>query len=153
MGVDFSRLRPANARDRRPWHGSAFIVEALLLLVFLVASLAVIMQVIGGAHERGSEADHLSNAVVLASNDAEKFAAGPAEGDLSTTFALVDGMLVEAAPGDAEGAERYSVARTVQAHAEQAGTLYEAHIEVSSDGEVVYQVDTARYVPDGRARR
>ena len=45
MGIDLSRLRRGNDHDRRPWHGAAFIVEALVLLVFLIASLAVIMQV------------------------------------------------------------------------------------------------------------
>ena len=43
MGIDLSRLRRGNDHDRRPWHGAAFIVEALVLLVFLIASLAVIM--------------------------------------------------------------------------------------------------------------
>ena len=37
-------------------------------------------------------------------------------------------------------------------HAEAAGTLYEAHIQVSSDGEVLYELDTARYVSEGVAR-
>lgn len=55
MGIDLSRLRRGNDHDRRPWHGAAFIVEALVLLVFLIASLAVIMQVIAGAHERSSK--------------------------------------------------------------------------------------------------
>ena len=55
MGIDLSRLRRGNDHDRRPWHGAAFIVEALVLLVFLIASLAVIMQVIAGAHERSIE--------------------------------------------------------------------------------------------------
>ena len=48
MGIDLSRLRRGNDHDRRPWHGAAFIVEALVLLVFLIASLAVIMQVTSG---------------------------------------------------------------------------------------------------------
>ena len=34
MGIDLSRLRRGNDHDRRPWHGAAFIVEALVLLVF-----------------------------------------------------------------------------------------------------------------------
>ena len=71
MGIDLSRLRRGNDHDRRPWHGAAFIVEALVLLVFLIASLAVIMQVIAGAHERSIEADRLSNAIILASRSEE----------------------------------------------------------------------------------
>lgn len=154
MAIDLSRLRRNSAHDRRPWHGSAFIVEALVLLVFLIASLAVLMQVIGGAHERGEDADRLSNAIILASNDAEAFAADPTSGDTEAVYALVDGELVEDAGGDASGqADRYEVTRSVQAQAENAGTLYEAHIEVESDGAVVYQVDTARYVSDEGVRR
>ena len=85
MGIDLSRLRRGNDHDRRPWHGATFIVEALVLLVFLIASLAVIMQVIAGAHERSIEADRLSNAIILASNDAEAFAADPTSGGRKKT--------------------------------------------------------------------
>lgn len=94
MGIDLSRLRRGNDHDRRPWHGAAFIVEALVLLVFLIASLAVIMQVIAGAHERSIEADRLSNAIILASNDAEAFAADPTSGNTGGEYVLVDGQLV-----------------------------------------------------------
>ena len=92
MGIDLSRLRRGNDHDRRPWHGAAFIVEALVLLVFLIASLAVIMQVIAGAHERSIEADRLSNAIILASNDAEAFAADPTSGNTGGEYVLVDGQ-------------------------------------------------------------
>lgn len=147
MAVDLSRLRGGNARDRRPWHGAAFIMESLVLLVFLVASLAVIMQLMGGAHERGTDADELSNAVVLASNDAEAFAADPTNGNRTATFSLVNDELVELADvGDTATAHRYDVTRTVQQHDESAGTLYEARIEVACDGRVVYGIDTSRYV-------
>lgn len=154
MPIDLSRLRHGSVHDRRPWHGSAFIVEALVLLVFLIASLAVLMQVIGGAHERGEDADRLSNAIILASNDAETFAADPTAGDLVTTYALVNGELIVEAGNDApERADRYDVTRTVQAQAQQTGTLYEAHIEVTSDDVIVYQVDTARYVSNEGVQR
>ena len=154
MDIDLSRLRHSSAHDRRPWHGSAFIVEALVLLVFLIASLAVLMQVIGGAHERGEDADRLSNAIILASNDAEAFSADPTVGDLITTYALVDDELVVEAGNDATAsADRYDVTRTVQAQAQQAGILYEAHIEVTSDDAIVYQVDTARYVSNEGVQR
>ena len=77
MGIDLSRLRRGNDHDRRPWHGAAFIVEALVLLVFLIASLAVIMQVIAGAHERSIEADRLSNAIKMCIRDSVR--ASPSE--------------------------------------------------------------------------
>lgn len=154
MALDLSRLRRSSVHDRRPWHGAAFIVESLVLLVFLMASLAVLMQVMGNAHERGIEADKLSNAIILASNDAETFAADPTTGDRTAQFSLVDGELVELTGAeDAAGAERYEVERTVQQHAEKAGTLYEAHIEVSSGGNAVYEVNTSRYVSGEEVQR
>jgi hypothetical protein len=154
MALDLSRLRRSSVHDRRPWHGAAFIVESLVLLVFLMASLAVLMQVMGNAHERGIEADKLSNAIILASNDAETFAADPTTGDRTAQFSLVDGELVEltGAEGAASG-ERYEVERTVQQHTEKAGTLYEAHIEVSSGGNAVYEVNTSRYVSGEEVQR
>lgn len=148
MAIDLTRLRgsESNVRDRRPWHGAAFIMESLVLLVFLVGSLAVLMQVMGGAHARGTEADELSNAVILASNDAEAFAADPSSGNRTTEFVLVDNKPVDSAGENADEADFYTVTRAVQKSAEKAGTLYEAHIEVTSEDALVYEVDTARYV-------
>lgn len=123
-----ARLRRPSERDRRPWHGAAFIVEALVLLTFLVASVAVTVQVMGASHERGTAAGELSAAVVMASNDAEAFAADPTTGDLA---ASEDG---------------YELTRTVEQEATDAGTLYRAHIAVARDGAIVYELDTARYV-------
>ena len=155
MALDLSRLRRSSVHDRRPWHGAAFIVESLVLLVLPHGLRSpVLMQVMGNAHERGIEADKLSNAIILASNDAETFAADPTTGDRTAQFSLVDGELVEltGAEGAASG-ERYEVERTVQQHTEKAGTLYEAHIEVSSGGNAVYEVNTSRYVSGEEVQR
>lgn len=178
MALDLSQLRSVNTQGRRSWHGAAFIVESLALLAFLVTALAVVIQLMGVAHERGVEASHLSNAI-LASNDAEAFAADPTSGSSEAQFTEDNGTLVslEEATAEAEagadagadgagtadgetgtagsadaGATVYRVERTVSDHAEAAGTLYEAHIQVSSDGEVLYELDTARYVSEGVAR-
>ena len=50
MKIDFSHMR-SHARDDRPWHGAALVVEALVLLAFIVASLAIITQLLAGAHQ------------------------------------------------------------------------------------------------------
>lgn len=135
MGIDLSRLRRGNDHDRRPWHGAAFIVEALVLLVFLIASLAVIMQVIAGAHERSIEADRLSNAIILASNDAEAFAADPTSGNTGGEYVLVDGQLVQPeGPIDVLDKSVYDLTRIVEAQSQPGGTLYTAHIYVSCGG-------------------
>lgn len=177
MAFDLSQLRSVNTQGRRSWHGAAFIVESLALLAFLVTALAVVIQLMGVAHERGVEASHLSNAIILASNDAEAFAADPTSGSSEAQFTEDNGTLVSLEEATAEadadagadgageadgeagtvgsadaGVTVYRVERTVSDHAETAGTLYEAHIQVSSDGEILYELDTARYVSEGVAR-
>ena len=59
------------------WPGAAFIVEALLLLVFLTGSLAVLMNLNAEADRIGRESADLMDGLVLASNVAEEFAADP----------------------------------------------------------------------------
>lgn len=113
------------------WHGAAFVVEALLLLVFLAFALAVFMQLFGAAHSRGTEERQLTQAVLLAANDAETFAAAPQAGTETTTF------------------DAYVVEREVKAERSQSGTLYRAFITVVCEGQPVYELESARYVSDG----
>ena len=58
---------------------AAFLVEALLLLVFLIASLAVFMQMFSASLNRAEQARELTAAVAAASDTAERFAAYPAQ--------------------------------------------------------------------------
>ena len=166
MAVDLSRMARTGTdagtgtRSRRPWHGAAFIVESLVLLAFLMTALAIMAQLMGAAHERAVEAQRLSNAIVLASNEAEAFAASPDDADTESAFELVDGQLASVegagAGGDAGSAGRsglYRVERVVEMQDEPAGTLYVARITVSCDGEDVYALDTSRYVPDTEVQR
>ena len=60
------------------WHGKAFLVEALVLLVFLVASLSILVALFVQARTEADEGERLSQAVQLAQNAAEEFAADPA---------------------------------------------------------------------------
>lgn len=146
--------RRTSASDRRTWHGAAFIVEALVLLAFLMASLAVLVGLMGSAHERGSAADELSCAAILAANDAEKFAADPTAPQDAERYASVDGRLVKLSSDDAEeDATVYELVRTVIPRGQEAGTLYEARILVSCGGKPVYELSTSRYVStEGVAR-
>ena len=64
-------------KERAVWPGAAFIVEALLLLVFLTGSLAVLMNLNAEADRIGHESADLMDGLVLASNVAEEFAADP----------------------------------------------------------------------------
>ena len=71
--------------------GSAFIVEALFLLVFLTASAAVFTQLFAHAANQATEGLELSRAVAVASDTAEQFAANP---ESVEAMALEDGLLV-----------------------------------------------------------
>lgn len=123
------------------WHGTAFVVEALVLLAFLAFALAMFMQLFGAAHNRGVEERQLTQAVLLASNAAEEFAAMPLAGTQSDAL----GAAADAGEGD------YLVTREVVPEPTEGGTLYHASIAVSRDGEVVYELETARYASDGAA--
>ncbi|WP_101721171.1 type IV pilus modification PilV family protein [Eggerthella timonensis] len=126
------------------WHGTAFVVEALVLLVFLAFALATFMQLFGAAHARGVEERVLTQAVSLASNNAERFAAAPESGSMTETFDAEGAR----ANGSEGGEDAYLVSRDVASERSAAGTLYRATINVEHDGDVVYTIDTARYVSD-----
>ena len=106
--------------------GVALLVEALVILLFLVASLGLLMHVLSRASVQGERAAELARAVELASNVAERFAADPA-GTAGVTYE--DGL-----------------SATCEV-ASDAGGLMRAHIVVTAedDGATVYTLDTARY--------
>lgn len=129
----------AARKDRRSsWHGKAFLVESMVLLVFLVASLSVLVSLFVQARIEGAAGERLSQAIQLAQNAAEEFAADPAAAQGLT---LEDGGLVA------------TVRISEEPH--EAGSLFNATVTVvdaegsgSNDaGEEVYRLDTARYVP------
>ena len=116
--------------DSRPtWSGMAVVVEAMFLLVFLVASLAVIMQVFAASTLRAQEGRHLAEAVACATSAAERFAADPAAAGGTTT------------EGDLE------VVCDVTSEQTAAGTLYHATITVLDENAEppVYVLETSRY--------
>lgn len=134
------------------WHGTAFVVEALVLLVFLAFALAVFMQLFGAAHNRGLGERQLTQAVLLASNAAEEFAAAPLAGTSAEAFDGDGNALVASAEaGAGEAADAYVVSREVVPVLMENGTLYRASIAVFCDGEAVYKLETSRYVSDGAA--
>lgn len=114
--------------ERSVWPGAAFIVEALLLLVFLAGSLAVLMELNADADAAGRQSADLMEAMTLASNAAEEFAANP---ELVTATGAL---------GDEEEAARVRygtglvMTRTVEAEPLAAGTMYRARIAVWHEG-------------------
>lgn len=120
------------------WHGKAFLVEALVLLVFLVASLSILVALFVQARTEADEGERLSQAVQLAQNAAEEFAADPAG---SQGLAIEDGGLVATVQVGEEAHESGSLlSATVTVVDEEGGGSIEA-------GEEIYRLDTARYVP------
>lgn len=119
------------------WSSAAFLVESMLLLVFLAVTLAVFVQTFGLSLARADEGEDLSRAVAVASSAAERFEADPAHMD--RTFEA-DGM---------------HVVCDVREEPYARGTLFRATIEVfdvedaaSERGSLqpVYSVSAARYV-------
>ncbi|WP_139650743.1 hypothetical protein [Raoultibacter phocaeensis] len=127
MKSSSQRMQTAEGR-RSSWHGTAFIVEAMLLLAFLVGAIAVFMHLFADASAKGAENEDLSNAIVLAANSAERFASDP------------EGMAPET---ETDG---FRVTCLVTPEETDGGTLYHADIAVLRGEEEVYRLTTARYV-------
>ena len=147
--------RPGTARrdgGRASWHGTALLVEALVLLAFLVASLALFMQVFAQARGMGAEGSELAQAVAMASDLAEEFAADPAaepeplERDgLTASCAVATVAADDAGHTDGQtGSEADDTPSGISSGA--AGTLYRATILVTDgDGDEVHRLVTERY--------
>lgn len=128
--------------DRRTWHGLAFTMEALILLIFLIISIAVLMQVFNTARTHAQHADSLSRSVTLASNEAELFNSNPEE-NTETYFVVNDGTLVKT---EKVTEDSFVVSRTVTSESTGSGTLYHATIVVERNSIEVYKINSARYV-------
>ena len=118
------------------WTGTAFMIEALVLLFVLVASLAVFTSLFAYAANSSQQAKRISSASVVAQNAAEEFSADPA--------AVNDGQSL--GTGAAQGADAFEVSCKVSAQGQGNGTLYSAHITVSDAQGEAYALDTVRYV-------
>ena len=127
MTNDTSANAAAPKRDRRSATNTAFLVESLVLLFFLVAALAVFTQVF---------AARLSAATEVAQNVAEEFSANPA--------AVASGQAVGAGIA-ANGSDGFNVSCDVDEQAHDEGTLYTAHIVVSDDKGKAYELDAASF--------
>lgn len=118
--------RPLRRSNRR---GTAFLLEALIVLAFLMGSFAVFVRLFASAQLEAVDARRLSEAVLAATNRAEEFSADPHD-DSET---LVGEMRVTC---DVTGEQRGS------------GVLWHATIRVTDerDDEEIYSLETARYV-------
>lgn len=127
-----ARMRHAQRVTRNSWHGTAFLMEALLLLAVLVGCIAVFMQLYAQSNQMSVDNRDLAAAIQLASNEAEQFAADPTSGSVS------------------EEENEYYVVREVHSEETAAGTIYYADITVTAfKGEPVYKLSTSTYVSGG----
>lgn len=134
-----------------PWHGTAFLVEAVLLLLFVTISLGVVVSLLGKSHLIGAEANQTTYAATLAStgarNGAEAFSANP-KGVVETTYyEVVNGVYAET---DQYLSSAYTVTCKVKPKRMAGGTLYSAVITVKRHNVTLVQLDTAKYVSEGR---
>ena len=119
-----------SSQERPAWSGMAVVVESMLLLLFLIGSLAILLQLFATGTSRASEGERLAQAVAAATSAAERFAADPADSG-----------------GTTEQDELQVVCDVTEEDA-GAGTLYHATITVFSEEQEppVYVLETARYV-------
>lgn len=117
----------AGAFASRSWHGTAFLVEALVLLLFLVASLGIFMQAFARARATGAQATQLESAVALASDMAERFCADPT----AVSEPVEEDGLVAICDVEAPAAG-------------EAAPLRATITVTDADGDVVYELATAR---------
>ena len=128
--------RKALTHMRTPWSSVAFIVESILLLLFLVASLAVLTKIFSASLNHSVESRTLDAATIAASSIAEHFAADPESvqertvlGDLVIMCKVTD----EERPG---GLMKYADI-----------SVYD--LSESSNGSAIYTISTSRYESGG----
>jgi hypothetical protein len=131
MSFELPTHRPTTSA-RPGWASGAFIVESLLLLVFLIGSLAIFTQMFAAAAEQAAQGGTLSAAVAAVGNTAEQFAADP------------ESVSTETHEGDLR------VVSDVTQEAREGGTLYRATISAfdANNATPVYTVTTSRYVSE-----
>ena len=127
-------------KRRSNWSNTAFLVESLVLLFFLIACLAVFTQMFAHSWQASSDASKLSAACVVAQNAAEEFEANP-QAAQNDTIDVSD-------VSDASGTS-FRVSRSVESEATAAGTMYTVHIAVSDDMGEVYSLEAQRYMEGG----
>ena len=144
-------------RSRR---GAAFYVETILLVLFLLFSLAVLVRMLGAARQFSVEARQLSCAVRIAQDAAEQAAVCDSPEDLAALLGAQqtgDGTLFKAYDAQgapladegqaADGAQgAYSLLCRVEQTAQGSGVLLTAHFTVSNEAGILYELETQKYL-------
>ena len=133
FSVDNMALLSTRQNQRGSWHGTALIVEVLIILVVVVACLGIFARLFSYAYSSNAHDQHRAHAITLATSKAESFAAANT---------LVAGTVMEKA-------DNYTTTSTVSATETARGTLFSAVITVLYEDEELYKVKTAHYVSAG----
>ena len=127
-----NEMAAAGGKQRSGGHrGIAFLIEALVVLAFLMISLAVFVKLFSSAQLEARSSNRMSEAVQLATNRAEEFSADPTH---ATGEKEEDGLKLTCEEKPTKRA---------------AGTLYEATITVHDERfgqQNIYTLATSRYV-------
>lgn len=134
LGAGLGQRRGRHAHEPAAWAGTAFLVEALILLAFLAASLGILATVFAESQDQAVQAQRLETAVTLASDAAESFAADPTSVPALQTC-------------ERDGVE-YEVACQAQVDPQQPA-YRSASITVTSQDEELFVLQTGRAVEDG----
>jgi len=128
MAVSDDMLTQGMQPARTGRRNVAFLIESMIVLALLMASMAVFVQIFSSAQLEGRSANRLSKAVVAATNCAETFSADPT-----------------AVPSSAQDGD-LTVLCDVDVDEHEDGDLYNATITVKIEDEVLYTLHTARYL-------
>lgn len=127
--------------SRRIRSTTAFVVETLVLLVVLAASIGIFTQLFSRATAAADQSTRLCQAVNVAEDAAEEVAADPAR--VAAGEKVGDGVAIK-------GRHGYKVSCKISQDKRSAGTLWRAHITVSDSQGKLYSLDTSRYVSEVR---
>lgn len=127
--------------SRRIRSTTAFVVETLVLLVVLAASIGIFTQMFSRATATSDQSARLCQAVNVAEDAAEEFSADPVA--VSQGKTVGHGVTVK-------GRNGYKVHCKTSQDKQGAGTLWRAHITVSDSQGKIYSLDTSRYISEVR---
>lgn len=154
-------FNPSDATQ--PHRGSAFIIESLLLLIFVTASIAVVVQLLGDGYSQGVKAEKLSAAIYIASNEAERFTANPESKSTETIYVNTDNGVQKVSSKkksksddlefdgkkiSTDDPDVFVMKRKITSKSLDAGKIYNASIVVNCQGKEIYSIDTSKYVSD-----
>lgn len=137
-------LKVTIPQKKKAWANTAFLIETLVLLVFLAGSIAIFALLFTQSIHTTDSANELSTAATIAQNAAEEFASDP------TAVAAGE----EVGQGVAKnGSDTWGVNCEVSTTETDAGQLMTAHISVYDkklgSGEPAYELTTSRYISSG----